>query len=336
MEDWYILKKMKLLTIVFPFLLSLSSFSQNREDTLNRFDTNNKKTGYWICYLDSNFNLNKKENAKYYGFEHFINGKLECKYFYYDKLKVRAHKKYLPNHFDTIYKIPELINGEVFYYDKFDSLLIYEKYINGKPSIIEDYAFTQNNKKIKIESLYYDSLFNNMPGSYLDYDYDFRNGLPEYKQYFKNGKSIGEPFILYKHKVIESINKPRIGFIYQSKSFLEIGYSKKHTKQTIDSAGVTRFPTKHFSGFTVSFLGNFNKTDLCIGQKAVYNYFYKFINSEIGLVNYTKSKSNDFRITLSTGLSILGRLSLMYSYSIPLTNNIFNEISRNSISIIIH
>ncbi len=331
---------MKLFSLLIFSLISIRSFTQINEDTLNRFDSNHNKTGYWICYLDSNFNLSKKENAKHYGIEHYQNGKRDCQYFSNDKFRIKSRKKYFPyNNKENQNDSPLLLNGEVFYYDKYDSLEVYEKYTNGHPVVIEEYAYTEINKtfqRIKWTSEYYDSLYNNIPHTFLHYEYDSRNGLPEYKQYYKNRKTISETYILYKHKVVKSINKPRIGYIFQNKSFLEIGYSKKYTKQTIDTAGVTRFPTEQFPGFTLSLLCNWNKAYLCIGQKAVFTYFYKFINSEIGVVNYTKSKTSDFRITLSSGVSVLGRLSLMYSYSIPLTNNIFNEISRNSFSIIIH
>lgn len=59
-----------IISILAITLFSLSAISQN--DTLNRYDTNNNKTGWWKVYLDKYLAETKDmSQAKYYKFSYF-------------------------------------------------------------------------------------------------------------------------------------------------------------------------------------------------------------------------------------------------------------------------
>lgn len=57
---------------ILGLIFSLSSLAQN--DTLNQYNSNHKKEGFWICYLDKNLKLSDSTNATYYGYELFDDG----------------------------------------------------------------------------------------------------------------------------------------------------------------------------------------------------------------------------------------------------------------------
>jgi antitoxin component YwqK of YwqJK toxin-antitoxin module len=64
------------LTLLLMLSVCQSAFSQN--DTLNRYDSNEKKTGWWIVYLDDNLaELKDSSEATYYRFNLF-KGNHEC------------------------------------------------------------------------------------------------------------------------------------------------------------------------------------------------------------------------------------------------------------------
>jgi len=61
--------------LIFTLLISQSSFSQT--DTLNRFDGNNKKTGWWVVYLDKDLAITKDTSKAVFFKYSFFQGKFD-------------------------------------------------------------------------------------------------------------------------------------------------------------------------------------------------------------------------------------------------------------------
>lgn len=326
---------MKSQIIIFCIILTTNIlFGQIPNDSLNRFDSKKQKNGYWIAYVDSSFNLTEKNNAKYYGYEYFTNGKLGIERFSKSKWKVNCKKVYKPYNKDQNMNYPILLNGEVFYYDELDSLYEYESYKNGMPSVFKEILYnTKSPGKNILEIYYFDSLYNNNPNTLLFYKIDY--GMPIYKQYQSRFKKIeSDKMFFVKHREFKSINKLRLGYTYQNKSFLEVGFSKKYNKgYYIDTTQSSHFDEIGFHGFSISLLGSADKHNFYFGQKIIYSYTLALLNSEIGFVNYSNFKNNDYRVTIGAGITAYGRVSIMYHYTIPLSNMPFENISKNSISL---
>ncbi len=327
--------------ITTTFLLCfLAAFAQESTDTLNQYNEKHKKTGYWVCYLDYDFNLTTFEKFPgYYGYEYYDNGKNTVKNFYKAKWRRAYQITYKPNHPITDSTAINLIDGTVTYSNR-DTVYHVEVYKNGIPVTRKQFMeYDYYRDSIKIEPhkiLYYDSIYNNNRETLLIYNYE--RGKPFSKEYFPKPNRKSEPTYLFPHTEFGPLHFPRVGYYYQRKSFLELGYSFRNTKGIIDSNRTKHFEDDKFSGFSISALGNFGKSESYFGQKAVftYNFLYAFA-TEVGIINYTNFDftQNDTRATLGAGISVGGFLSIMYHYSIPLADSHFSNISRHSIGIVL-
>jgi len=159
------MKKIVLITCLSIF--STFSFAQIAIDTLNKFNSNKQKNGYWISYLDSCFNKTTKENAKYYGYDHYINGKAALNNFAKSKWKLSSRIVYKPYFTVPSEEYPILLDGEVFYYDK-KTPTAYESYSKGRLTVIKD-VYERDSIKSSYEIFYFDSLYNNTPHTIFSY-----------------------------------------------------------------------------------------------------------------------------------------------------------------------
>lgn len=317
--------------IIFLLFFFLYETACCQSDTLNRLDIKNRKTGYWTCYLDSNLNLASKDAAVYYAYQYYRNGKKEVPKFVSSKWRKKCKMTFEP--FDpTDISQPRLLNGKVQYFSE-DSLIALEVYDHGRPQYWEERFYDYKKGESMSSIHYFDSSYNNQPFTYLNYSID--NGVPLSKQYY--GRGLKTDIIYFDpHRSVTSIHRPRIGYSYQRRSFLELGYSRKYSKVTFMEDGRTYFDNDFFAGYTFSLLGSWNKKkENYFGQKALFTYCLSFVNTEAGFVNYTDFHRNDLRFTAGAGLTFLGRISLMYHYSHPLLNNPFGDISRHSLSVIL-
>jgi len=327
--------------ITITFLLSfLAAFAQESSDTLNQYNEKHKKTGYWVCYLDSSFNLASQENAKYYGFENYDNGKNPIKSYF--KVNWRKNYKivYTPNGEPHYKDGLLLIDGTVTYYH--DTVVLFiERYKNGFTKEINEFVIhPYPDKSVKIEpftTVYYDSLHNGNRETALLYDY--KDGSAFYKEPLPLIKHSPNRVYLVPGRPYHTIHKLRAGYHYQERSFVEVGYSFKNTGGfEFENGGKHIQNEKGFMGFSTSLLGSFKSANSYFGQQILLSYNTPWFTCfEIGAVNYTNFNftQNDTRATLGAGISLIGRFSIMYHYSIPLADNHFSNISRHSMGIVL-
>jgi hypothetical protein len=329
---------MKHLIPLILLLVSVNGMAQESSDTLNQYNSKHKKNGYWICYIDSNFNLSSQKDAKYYGYEYYDNGKNHIKNYFKAKWRTKYDIEYKPNSSIKDSNGLILVDGEVMYSEN-DTVYNYEVFRNGIPVMNTQYIYHEyQDDSVKIEpyeSIYFDSVYNGKRESALLYGYD--DGKPFSKEYFPRPSRKSEPTYLVPVTKYGPIHRPRIGYYYQRESFLELGYSFRNTGGVIDENRTYHLDNDNFGGFTVSMLGNFGDSEI-FGQKAVFTYnFMMLVTAELGIVNYTNFdfNTNDTRITLGTGITLGGRFSIMYHYYLPLASNHFTNIARHSVGIVL-
>jgi hypothetical protein len=155
-------------------------------DPLNRLNDKVKKDGYWIQYLDSLLYPTDSANAYFVGYDLYDNGiKVfnfgdrpglwkKDKLVYEGQLPLKGQAKLLDGTF-KLYSPEMRIESE-------------EIYKNGKPFYIKSYVY---NKKDPVNSsfnevLYFDRLYNNIPGTFYYEEYLF--GKLRTKYWFRKGK----------------------------------------------------------------------------------------------------------------------------------------------------
>lgn len=157
---------MKLKFYLIIFLLNCSlHITFGQKDTLNKYNSKGKKTGYWKVFLDENARPTDSSNAFFYGYNLYANGK----YLWEFEKRLRG--------FDigkTVYEgkpsekgRPELLTGKVLTYYSFGPLLREEIYKNGSPVLIKTYHKNKKNPTMDwYEIVYFDRLYNNLIGSF--------------------------------------------------------------------------------------------------------------------------------------------------------------------------
>jgi len=166
-------------------------YSSINIDTLNKYDKNGKKTGYWIEYLDEKLKIRKNaSSASYLWFVYYLEGKRVS-------IKLSSFIKYSIFKKDYLYESNSvngdsiiILNGTIL-----AKLLSNNKvsqqfvFANGKLISIKEY----NNNSGKIECYfeftenplqYYFSIFNENESLYAKYTYMFSKG--NWKSYISN------------------------------------------------------------------------------------------------------------------------------------------------------
>jgi len=118
-----------------------SVYSQIKLDTLNKYNDNRKKHGYWLTYLDTNLNACRDlKKAAYYGFDYYENGQLINPI---QQFKNRIAKKVA---FDKKPQIgnPTILDGKYVFYDKLGNVEYVEVFNNG--TTVTKTAYTYKRK----------------------------------------------------------------------------------------------------------------------------------------------------------------------------------------------
>lgn len=332
-----------LLTILFTFYFVPGQLqSQNPADTLNKFNANKKKQGYWTFYFDSSFTFCEIEKAKYRGFYYYEDGSTKHdpiqKLGKRDSIVYRAFPDSLNN------EQPTLLNGEVFHYNVWETSRphIYEVYRNGRQSELIEYS-ARDQPVPDSESYYFDSLYNNNPATCLYY---FKiNGLSLYKQYIGKGLKT-ERIYFIEHKEFKSRNKLKLGYnwtignnkpenVKRFREFAEIGYSKNFVKGFRHEETGERYTDNlgNFHAISISLLGSTDRRDFRFGQKITWSRVLFLVKVEAGIVNYTDFKKHDPGIIFGAGLTAFGLINDMIYFTVPLTKTPFTDIGRFTWSI---
>ena len=214
---------------------------------------------------------------------------------------------------------PSVLNGELFTFFMAggkEKLRFYEQYQNGRLTVAKEFFYQESDTTGEVNVFYYDSLFNNIPTSYLFYKEDKR--IPLYTQYVGRKKTLSNVKYLVKHNDFKFKYRPILGYSagldkskdknLRTKDFLELGITRRYLKGVyIDTTKKTyhdKFGTWH--AFNFSFLGNISKGQFLFGQKLTYSYSFSLLRVEAGLINYTNFTKNDLRLMVGLGLSAIG------------------------------
>ncbi len=342
----YIPSKNALFSLVVFLLSTAVMTSQDQMDTLNKFNINKKKQGYWTVYFDSLFNFCESNKAKYFSYMYYDNGKSRARPI--PRMGKRDIISYKPFLYSDSINLPILLNGEIIHYELQDTIKkprIYDAFINGKLYKSIEYINWKREIYPELETFYYDSLYNNNPSTFLLYKKE-RN-VTVYKQYFSFNKPIlqSERTYLVKHKDFKNIYRPIIGLHTfrdtsdsKSRNFIELGFSKKYTSGTyVDTIDMTYKKHRYsFHSLNFSLMASNTYKQFCLGQKITYSYNLVLIRAEAGIVNYTDFKSTDFGFIFGVGFTVFGYLNEMIYVSIPIISNKRQEYPRISASIYIN
>jgi antitoxin component YwqK of YwqJK toxin-antitoxin module len=151
-------KYILLFSLVLFRLLSVS-----QDNRINQFDSNGKRSGKWLIYVDKNWKEVKDTNvASFKLYELFLNGKAN-----YHLIGKRKHEGKLESSIDTINK---LLDGDFKWYDK--QGLLTDWYIFNKGDIVMHKYFSKNGD-IK-EYSDYNITYDNEPYSFGMYLNNYR------------------------------------------------------------------------------------------------------------------------------------------------------------------
>lgn len=172
----------KVFVLIFFVLTTLWSFSQN--DTLNKYSSKSRKTGYWIQFLDQNLSPVDSSESYFYGYEFYDDGHPVFQYTKNWWLKDSRLINIAPS---SKKGKPVLLEGSFKWFGAADSLpFSMEVYKGGYPVTL--YAFHQcsDHPWDISEFLDFTKKYNNEPGSFY-----FESGIGGMKKYWmrkENGK----------------------------------------------------------------------------------------------------------------------------------------------------
>lgn len=330
--------------IIIFFSISTKSISQEQNDTLNRFDKKNKKTGLWTFYLDSLFNRCEINKAKFYGYVRYNKGVPEIKSF--GRYNKHDSLSYISFFKSDEQKYPIRLNGDLFHYQSFDrtkKIRLHEVYRNGRLTTVTENINWKSMIYPDSYFIYFDSLYERNPGTYLFYAKE--KNVMVYKQYrsFLKNKPITEKIYLVKHRDFRKIDRPIIGwhgfFDYSDstrRNFVELGFSRKYiTGSRLDTINVT-YKNHRFSYQSLNFslMASNTNNHFSLGQKFVYAYNLVLLRTEVGLVNYTDFKTTDLAAVFGIGFTVLGYFNEVVYFSIPISTQTSNSYPKISFSIV--
>lgn len=153
------------LFFLFKSTIGISQLFYNPQawDTLNQVDTEGRKTGYWVTYLNQYAEPVDSSLSYYFGFELYQNGK---PLFKFNKTKWKQKLRLQTNANLSEPGHPVVLNGAFKWYAP-DSLIIFEEeYEYGKPIYFRAYHYTKEGVNGFNEILYYNMPYNNELGSF--------------------------------------------------------------------------------------------------------------------------------------------------------------------------
>ena len=324
-------------------LLLLLVFAIN----LNGQNATTNKGNLSTIYFDTIIKPCGSQNAQYVGYIHSTAKKNKLQSL--KRSGVKREWEYKPFNDSEIVSAPIPLNGELMHYTTNDFYREYDTYDlfkNGHQTIRKERVKNNFNKEIHI--IYYDSLYKNMPATYLMHKKEKDTTI--YKQYLYsfNAKPASEKIYLLSNKKYTSLNRPILGLYWNigpeelmknnSRAFIELGYSKKFVHGTYLYATKKRYADNAtmYQAINVSLLGTARKDDVFLGQKITYSYTYHLLRAEGGLLNYTNLKNTDLRIVGGLGASVFGNFSIMGYYSLTVVGNEFTDLGRISFGVSFH
>lgn len=183
-EVFKINTNLKLVFLLFTFQL-YSHRSNGQTVTLNKYNSREKKDGYWKVFLDDKLNPADSLNSYFFGFELWDNGKDVFKYHKHQwSFSKITSDKTLPEKGK-----PQAINGTFKWYSENGRLLNAEIYNEGHPFFIKSYVYENDNIKTPSfnEVLYFDKKYKDIPGTFYYEEYG-RNGLLNGRYWFRKGE----------------------------------------------------------------------------------------------------------------------------------------------------
>jgi hypothetical protein len=160
-------------------------------DTLNKFNVNGKKDGYWLQYLDSLTNPSDSVNAFFYGYELYDNGIKVFKF--YEKSQIYKNYTLVYDGNFPSKGNPILIDGTFKWYSNEVQIENIEIYKFGKPHYFKSYVYSINQlNSIFNEVLYFDKLYNGVIGTY--YYEEYLNGNLIRKYWYRKGRKKWKSF----------------------------------------------------------------------------------------------------------------------------------------------
>ncbi|MBK8367897.1 MAG: hypothetical protein IPL10_10875 [Bacteroidetes bacterium] len=169
--------------IILSFLFGQDIISQS--DTLNKFNTKGKKTGYWKVLLDEKINPTKiNGDAHFYCFEFWDEGKNVTQI---DKHRWKKNKlicdNSLPNKGNPI-----PISGKFKWFDKKGRLISEEVYENGNPIYFKSYFIKKSDTTLHInEDIDFTKRYNNIIGTFY-FEMHSSNGNTIDKYWYRKGQ----------------------------------------------------------------------------------------------------------------------------------------------------
>lgn len=296
-----------------------------------------RKNGHWLFYMDSSFKRCTKDSAHYYGFEFFDNGKSTNNPL--GRIAKKDSMVYKPDTSISFQRQPVMLNGELLTYTKNRKKLVLstsESFRNGKPSVTKAYYQSSMDTTIETEIFYFDSLYQNQPGTFLYYS--IYNNIPIHKHYFGRKGQLTPKTYFVNATEHHYQYRPILGYFgtisrlpdstLKPKDFLEIGFSKKYIRRAeIDTLQKVLYDNLgNFKALHASLLGSYTKHKICMGQKISCSYTLFFLKAEAGLINYTNFKQYDTRFIAGLGFDLLNIFTCMFQFSQPLIGTPFKDI----------
>jgi hypothetical protein len=150
---------------IFRLLIVLPIYLYGQFDTINKFNASGKKQGYWVCYIDSIFQVTTDTlKAAYFAYDYFDDGRNMT------KVGVRSMKVHHTEAYSEItgnQKI-KILSGKIILYDKRKRTRIVEIYKLGLLLSVKSYnKYTRvNGKECLSEFLNFELRYENEIGSF--------------------------------------------------------------------------------------------------------------------------------------------------------------------------
>lgn len=137
-------------------------------DTLNKYNEQKNKHGYWLIYLTDKLCITENKNdAYYYTILYYDNGYSADGFFCNVVCKTRSMSaSFIAPQTAAVKGTPVLLNGNFKTFNKQGNIILNETFINGVPTIVEDYSYDKNG--LYKSKIIYDCTkrFNNQPCSF--------------------------------------------------------------------------------------------------------------------------------------------------------------------------
>jgi hypothetical protein len=229
---------------------------------------------------------------------------------------------------------PQLLDGSLEYFNKANDKIQFEEYYeNGILKKLTEHLYELEDtltKKHYHDVYYFDSLKNNKTGTFLIYE--FRGGEPESKYYCCDDKP-KDKIYLQEHKRFYSRFKPRIGYSYQNRDFLEYGITREHLSGAKLKTKSITYDSPNFMAYSLSLMNSFKKGENLFGQRFTLSYIATIIRTDIGIMHISNFKDSYYRTFAGVGFTVLGRLNIMYHYTFSLNNTHIPNLANHTLTL---